>query len=106
MARKWYPVVDIVSCMECGTCVSFCSHGVYDKKKAPSPLVINPDGCVDHCHGCGSKCPVGAITYVGDDTDWIPPALCEKGSMSDAAPGCGRGCAAEPQAVSDKKKLK
>ena len=38
------------------------------KKIAPSPIVSNPDGCIDHCHGCGNKCPVGAITYVGDDT--------------------------------------
>lgn len=67
MAKKWYPVVDILSCVECGTCVNFCSHGVYDKEKVPSPVVVNPDGCVDHCHGCGNKCPVGAITYVGDD---------------------------------------
>lgn len=73
MAKKWYPVVDIISCIECGTCVNFCSHGVYDKKTAPSPIVINPDGCIDHCHGCGNKCPVGAITYVGDDTGWKPP---------------------------------
>lgn len=72
MAKKWYPVVDILSCIECGTCVNFCSHGVYDKKTVPSPIVINPDGCIDHCHGCGNKCPVGAITYVGDDTGWIP----------------------------------
>lgn len=24
MAEKWYPVVDIVSCIECGTCIEFC----------------------------------------------------------------------------------
>jgi ferredoxin len=33
------------------------------------------ENCVDHCHGCGNKCPVGAITYVGEDTGWTPPAL-------------------------------
>jgi ferredoxin len=27
----------------------------------------------DHCHGCGDLCPLGAITYVGDDTGWVPP---------------------------------
>lgn len=36
----------------------------YDKSKAPVPVVINPDNCIDHCHGCGKKCPHGAITYV------------------------------------------
>nr|WP_278569311.1 ferredoxin family protein [Enterocloster clostridioformis] len=89
MAKKWYPVTDILTCIECGTCVDFCSHGVYDKAKAPVPVVVNPDGCIDHCHGCGNKCPVGAITYVGDDTGWVPPAL--KGTAQEAA-GCSCGC--------------
>lgn len=30
MAKNWYPVIDILTCMECGTCVNFCPHGVYD----------------------------------------------------------------------------
>lgn len=73
MAKTWYPVIDYTTCQECGTCVSFCQHGVYDKAKSPSPVVMNPMGCIDHCHGCGSKCPAGAITYVGDDTGRTPP---------------------------------
>lgn len=24
MAKKWYPVVDIQHCIECGTCVNEC----------------------------------------------------------------------------------
>ena len=31
MAKKWYPVVDILSCVECGAYVNFCPHGVYNK---------------------------------------------------------------------------
>ncbi|MEA4915038.1 MAG: DUF2703 domain-containing protein [Christensenella sp.] len=73
MAKTWYPVIDYVLCTECGTCVSKCPHGVYNTKKAPTPVVTNPDACVDHCHGCGNRCPVGAITYVGDNTGWTPP---------------------------------
>lgn len=73
MAKTWYPVVDYSSCLECGTCVDFCSHNVYDKAKSPSPVVTAPISCVDHCHGCGNKCPVGAISYVGDNTGWMPP---------------------------------
>lgn len=73
MAKKWYPVIDYLTCAECGSCVEKCPHNVYDRAKAPSPVVVNPDACVDHCHGCGSRCPVGAITYVGDDTGWTPP---------------------------------
>lgn len=73
MAKTWYPVVDYLTCAECGTCIAKCSHGVYDAAKAPTPVVTNPEACIDHCHGCGNRCPVGAITYVGDDTGWTPP---------------------------------
>lgn len=73
MAEKWYPVIDYSMCEECGTCTAKCSHGVYDMSKAPSPVVVNPQNCIDHCHGCGNLCPQGAIAYVGDDTGWRPP---------------------------------
>lgn len=74
MARNWYPVVDYSLCKECGVCVNMCSHRVYDIQKSPSPVVVNSDDCVNGCHGCGNKCPNGAITYVGDNTGWVPPA--------------------------------
>ncbi len=73
MAKTWYPVIDYASCIECGTCIAKCPHDVYDETKAPTPVVKKPGECVDHCHGCGNRCPVGAITYVGDDTGWVPP---------------------------------
>lgn len=73
MAKAWYPVIDYLECMECGSCIKKCSHGVYDKSIAPTPVVSNPAACIDHCHGCGNLCPQGAITYVGDDTGWKPP---------------------------------
>lgn len=73
MAKTWYPVIDYLTCVECGTCVAKCPHGVYDSAKAPAPVVTNPEACIDHCYGCGNRCPVGAITYVGDDTGWTPP---------------------------------
>lgn len=92
MAKKWYPVVDITSCIECGSCVMKCPHEVYDKSKAPTPIVTNPDACVDHCHGCGNRCPVGAITYVGEDTDWIPPVLRIEENAPNTGCGCSCGC--------------
>ena len=101
MAKKWYPVIDITACIECGTCSDFCEHGVYDKAKSPVPKVIYPEGCIDHCHGCGNQCPAGAINYVGDDTGWVPPALGKSNSS-----GCSCGCdCGITEAESHKKKL-
>lgn len=91
MAEKWYPVIDYAACTECGTCAGFCTHGVYDVSKAPVPVVVNPAGCVDRCHGCGNICPQGAITYVGDDTGWVPP----QGAVAAEAPACSCGCGAQ-----------
>lgn len=95
MAKGWYPVIDYVTCVECGTCAAKCPHGVYNLAKAPSPVVLKPQNCVDHCHGCGNRCPVGAITYVGDDTGWTPPS----GSLDVEEPCCSCGCEAAPQKV-------
>ncbi len=89
MAKTWYPVIDYISCIECGTCVAKCPHSVYDTKKAPTPVVTNPDECVDRCHGCGNRCPVGAITYVGDDTGWTPPNGSQEAAESCCSCGCG-----------------
>ncbi len=86
MAKTWYPVIDYTLCTECGSCGKKCSHGVYDSAKAPTPVVTKPEACVDHCHGCGALCPVGAITYVGDDTGWVPP------NAKPVSGGCGCGC--------------
>ena len=89
MAKKWYPVIDILICQECGSCVAKCTHGVYEKSKAPMPVVVNPDNCIDHCHGCGNLCPVGAIAYVGDDTGWIAPALQDQPQAKEECCCCG-----------------
>jgi len=95
MAKTWYPVIDYLTCEECGTCIAKCPHGVYDTTKAPSPVVQNPEACVDHCHGCGNRCPVGAITYVGEDTGWTPP----NGEKAAEEACCSCGC----EAASEKK---
>jgi len=89
MAKNWYPVINTETCTQCGECIQFCKHGVYDKEKGNTPVVINPDGCIDHCHGCGGLCPTGSITYFGEDTGWTPPngKADESGECS-----CGGGC--------------
>lgn len=84
MAKKWYPVIDYVSCVECGACVDMCPHGVYDKGKAPTPVVIYSDGCIEGCRGCGNRCPASAIEYVGDI----------KGSLGEEH-NCNCGCGNE-----------
>jgi NAD-dependent dihydropyrimidine dehydrogenase PreA subunit len=89
MALKWYPVIDYMICKECGSCINKCSHGVYDKEKFPTPIVVQREACVDHCHGCGNLCPVGAVTYVGDDTGWVPPMGKKEESQGC---GCSGGC--------------
>lgn len=88
MAKAWYPVIDYVLCSECGSCVTKCPHNVYNTEKAPTPIVKQPEACVDHCHGCGNRCPVGAITYVGEDTGWTPP----KGKPMAEATNCVCDC--------------
>lgn len=87
MSKKWYPVIDYLECAECGACIEKCKHGVYDKTKKPSPVVINGDGCIQGCHGCGNICPNGAIKYVGDKTGWTPP----NGKITDDDCGCDCG---------------
>lgn len=73
MSKTWYPVINYEMCIECGSCIKKCGHGVYNKTKAPRPVVVFPDGCVQGCHGCGNLCPEGAIEYVGEgsQTDGI-----------------------------------
>lgn len=88
MAKTWYPVVDYAACVECGDCISFCAHGVYDTVKVPTPVVAAKEACIDRCHGCGNRCPAGAITYVGDDTGWIPP----NGKQESVETNCSCGC--------------
>ena len=93
MAKTWYPVIDYAVCTECGICTEFCQNGVFDLKKAPTPVVRNPESCIDHCHGCGNTCPEGAITYAGDDTGWTPPKGFPEEEMSEIKScGCGGDC--------------
>ncbi|MPM11728.1 hypothetical protein SDC9_58078 [bioreactor metagenome] len=89
MAKNWYPVIDYMNCIDCGTCVTNCPHNVFDVSKAPTPIVKIPESCIDHCHGCGSRCPVGAITYVGDDTGWTPPNGLQEAETACCSCSCG-----------------
>lgn len=83
VSKAWYPVIDYSLCTECGKCTSLCQHQVYDSAKAPVPVVIFPDGCVQGCHGCGKLCVVKAISYVGDKSAAHEPRLCDCGTESE-----------------------
>jgi hypothetical protein len=54
MAKTWYPIIDYTLCIECGKCITRCPHDVYNKAKAPVPVVFRPEACIDHCHGFGN----------------------------------------------------
>ena len=88
MAENWYPVIDKETCIECGKCVDKCTHGVYDKSSPKKPIVIDPDECIDKCHGCGNLCPTGSITYNSDDTGWIPPNSMNKNNCCSSGRNC------------------
>lgn len=88
MAKNLYPVIDYMTCVECGECIKKCTNGVYDKEKAPIPKVISTENCVSGCHGCGNLCPTGSITYVGENTDWTPP----NGVKTEQTCDCGGSC--------------
>lgn len=45
MANRRYPVIDILSCMECGGCITVCTHGVYAAESELTPVVAHPDAC-------------------------------------------------------------
>lgn len=65
MAQNWYPIISEDLCINCNTCVDFCTHGVYESGDF-FPQVVNPDNCVEFCRGCSKICPTEAITYFGD----------------------------------------
>ncbi len=83
MSKTWYPVIDYGKCIECGVCTNKCKHGVYNLEKAPTPVVVNPEGCIQGCHGCGNLCPNGAIQYVGEQNADNGNCCCSCGGESE-----------------------
>ncbi len=99
MSKTWYPLINYEKCTECGACTAKCSHGVYDKDKAPRPVVVFPEGCIEGCTGCGSICPSGAIEYFGDRELSVNVSGCggccagdEDGGGSSGSNGCRSEC--------------
>lgn len=91
MSKDWYPVINYELCTECGACVDMCGHGVFNKEKAPRPVVVYPEGCIQGCKGCGSGCPSGAIEYFGNDAK-VSNEGCGCGCNTENGEDCGCGC--------------
>lgn len=45
MAKKWYPVIDILTCVECGTCVEFCPSGAISYVGDTGDSMEKKQGC-------------------------------------------------------------
>ena len=58
----WYPSIDEELCTNCGTCVDFCTHGVYAMAEVRI-VVTAPNNCVVGCSGCESQCIPRAIRF-------------------------------------------
>jgi NAD-dependent dihydropyrimidine dehydrogenase PreA subunit len=62
----WYPTINYEKCNRCGTCVEFCSLGVYEFEECQGekrPAVKNPYNCVVLCTGCQEESPADAIMH-------------------------------------------
>ena len=58
----WYPVIDEDLCTNCGTCVEFCSNGVFALDDIHTKVVA-PYSCVVGCSACESQCESQAIRF-------------------------------------------
>ncbi|MDZ7837093.1 MAG: 4Fe-4S binding protein [Actinomycetota bacterium] len=57
----WFPTIDYGKCDSCDACISFCPHGVYERKE--KIVVQNPYNCTVGCNGCEPVCPREAISF-------------------------------------------
>jgi NAD-dependent dihydropyrimidine dehydrogenase PreA subunit len=58
----WFPMINKDICDNCGTCIDFCSNGVFELDDIETKVVA-PYNCVVGCSSCQSQCPNHAITF-------------------------------------------
>ncbi len=58
----WYPAIDPQKCTDCGSCLEFCSNGVFEQGE-DGVMVAQPYNCVVGCRSCQRICPNEAIGF-------------------------------------------
>lgn len=62
----WFPTIDEEKCINCGSCLDFCSNNVLEESEI-TMKVINPYNCVVGCSSCMKVCDYEAITFPSKD---------------------------------------
>ncbi len=62
----WFPVINQDLCDNCGTCIDFCSNGVFALDDIETKVVA-PFNCVVGCSSCQLQCPKEAIHFPSKD---------------------------------------
>lgn len=81
--ERWYPVLDMDSCVDCYECLNFCLFGVYDLDAHSRIFVAMPDECRTGCPACSRICPTGAI-FFPKHRDPMVAGLVDRGSSTTA----------------------
>jgi len=58
----WRPIIDADKCTGCGSCMAFCSNGVF-KMGATVMEVAKPFNCVVGCSACLGECAFDALSF-------------------------------------------
>mgnify|MGYP005851815605 CR=1 FL=1 len=58
----WYPTINAELCINCGNCLEFCEHNVFEEGETIMK-VVNPYNCVVGCRSCRKDCPVDALSF-------------------------------------------
>lgn len=61
--RAQHPLIHMVSCIGCGSCVKACPEGDVLALVSGKAVIVNAHKCIGHSL-CAEECPVGAITMV------------------------------------------
>lgn len=70
VSSRWYPVIDLSRCNNCGHCLQFCIFDVFSGDDSGAVVAQSPDNCKPGCPACSRICPESAIMfplYVKDD---------------------------------------